>query len=79
MGNFDGKQAPKEVTITSEYITLGQLLKFVDLIDNGGMAKVYLATNEVLVNGVPESRRGRKLRPGDKVAAGGKNYLIESK
>lgn len=57
----------RTVTITTEYITLGQLLKFAQIIQEGGQAKGFLAENEVLINGCPDSRRGRKLRPGDKV------------
>ncbi len=59
------------VNITTEYITLGQLLKLAHVIDGGGQAKGFLAENEVLVNGSPDSRRGRKLHPGDKVETAG--------
>ena len=50
-----------------EYITLQSLLKITNVISTGGMVKIYLAENEVLVNGEPENRRGRKLYSGDKV------------
>lgn len=66
----------REIQISTEYITLGQFLKFADIISNGGMAKAYLAMSKVLVNGEEESRRGRKLRPGDEVLAEGKAYRI---
>ena len=56
-----------EFAITTEFITLGQLLKLADIIGNGGEAKAFLANTEVLVNGEPDNRRGRKLRPGDRV------------
>ena len=56
-----------EFAITTEFITLGQLLKLADIIGNGGEAKTLLATHEVIVNGEPDNRRGRKLRPGDRV------------
>ncbi|SDN62377.1 S4 domain protein YaaA [Fictibacillus solisalsi] len=56
------------VQITTEYITLQQLLKHVDAISSGGMVKWYLEENEVLVNGERENRRGRKLYEGDKVS-----------
>ncbi|MDN4527096.1 S4 domain-containing protein YaaA [Fictibacillus fluitans] len=56
------------VQITTEYITLQQLLKHVDAISSGGMVKWYLEENEVLVNGERENRRGRKLYAGDKVS-----------
>ncbi|KSU81670.1 RNA-binding protein [Fictibacillus enclensis] len=58
----------ENVQITTEYITLQQLLKHVDAISSGGMVKWYLEENEVLVNGERENRRGRKLYEGDKVS-----------
>lgn len=57
----------RTATISTEYITLGQLLKFAHVIQEGGEAKHYLAEHKVLVNGEEDSRRGRKLRPGDVV------------
>lgn len=53
--------------ISSEYITLGQFLKLADVINSGGMAKPFLEEYLVLVNGEEESRRGKKLYPGDTV------------
>jgi len=55
----------KKILITSEYITLGQLLKFADVIQSGGETKYFLAVNRILVNNEVENRRGRKLYPGD--------------
>lgn len=57
----------KEVKITTEYIKLGQLLKYAAIIDSGALSKLFLNENEVLVNGIKEERRGRKLYPGDVV------------
>lgn len=73
-----GNKTPQTVRIRTEYITLGQLLKFVSIIGFGGEAKVYLATHTIEVNGEKENRRGRKLRPGDLVAIEGDAYLIEA-
>ena len=52
-----------------EYITLGQLLKEEGLIATGGQAKLFLADqeNQILYNGQPENRRGKKLRSGDQL------------
>ncbi len=61
----------RTIKITTEFITLGQLLKLASIIQNGGQAKSYLAENEVLVNGEPDQRRGRKLRPGDEIVTSG--------
>ena len=61
-----------------EFITLQSLLKITDIISTGGMAKVYLMENEVLVNGELEDRRGRKLYPGDKVEVEGRTFVIKT-
>ena len=66
-----------EIKISSEFITLGQFLKFADIIETGGEAKLFLSQNDVHINGEFDVRRGRKLRPGDKVAILGKEYLIK--
>ena len=57
----------KTIKIETEYITLGQFLKVADLIATGGMAKWFLSEYEILINGEKDQRRGRKLRPGDKI------------
>ena len=55
----------KKVYIKTEYITLGQLLKFVGIVGNGGETKAFLAQNVVKINGEPDNRRGKKLFNGD--------------
>jgi ribosome-associated protein len=59
----------RQVPIRGEMIRLGQLLKLADLVDSGGEARDLLENEEVLVNGEPETRRGRQLHPGDTVCA----------
>lgn len=66
----------KEIKIVTEYIELQQLLKKVDLIASGGEAKIFLSTNTVLVDGVRETRRGRKLYPNSKVEVLNQTYLV---
>ena len=74
---FVGQQ---EVAYRGDYITLGQLLKFVHVIDEGGLAKWYLSTHKTIVNGVDENRRGRKLRVGDTVVLDDKrSYVLIAK
>ena len=53
------------VEINREFITLGQLLKFENIVESGGMVKAFLSDYEVFVNGEQDRRRGRKLYPGD--------------
>ncbi|MDC3417733.1 S4 domain-containing protein YaaA [Aquibacillus salsiterrae] len=57
----------EEIKIKTEYIPLGQFLKLANILETGGMVKLFLAENIVYVNGEPENRRGKKLYPGDKV------------
>jgi ribosome-associated protein len=54
----------KTLVLETDYMTLGQFLKEVNVIASGGQAKWYLAENSVFVDGEPENRRGRKLYPG---------------
>jgi len=68
----------KRVKITTEYITLGQLLKFADIIPSGGYEKVFIQENTILVNGEVEKRRGRKLRNGDSIKVNNQEILIEN-
>lgn len=65
-----------DVKITSEYITLGQFIKYVGIISNGAEAKMFLANNEAYVNEVLDVRRGRKLYPGDVVKINKQVYRI---
>ena len=61
-----------EVEVRGDSIRLGQLLKLVGVVDSGAEAKDLLAGEGVLVNGEPEDRRGRQIRPGDVVAVRGR-------
>ena len=46
---------------------LDQFLKWKNLVSSGGEAKIIIKSGSVQVNGVIETRRGRKLNKGDKV------------
>ena len=50
-----------------EYITLGQMIKVLNILDSGGQIKLFLQEEKVLVNGERDDRRGRKLRNDDLV------------
>lgn len=66
----------ENIAITTEYITLGQLLKIANVISSGGEAKWFLAENPVLVDGELEARRGRKLYKGMTIKVLNKEYKI---
>lgn len=64
--------------IIGEHIKLDSFLKLVNEAGSGGEAKLLIAEGLVSVNGEPESRRGRKLRPGDTIGIRGRSYHVEA-
>ena len=62
--------------LNKEYIKLDQFLKMSNIISTGGEANIYLMENKVLVNGIEENRRGRKLYPGDTVTVEGRKLVV---
>ena len=63
--------------MTDESIKLDQFLKLAQVVQTGGQAKVLIQAGHVLVNGVVETRRGRKLRVGDTVQVDGEELVLE--
>lgn len=57
----------ENVTLTTEFIKLDQLLKFANAAESGGMAKEMIQDGIVLVNDEVCTMRGKKIRPGDNV------------
>jgi ribosome-associated protein len=66
----------RKVLINTPYIALDQLLKWAGLVMTGGEARGFILDGLVLVNGEPETRRGRKLREGDAVFFKGQEIVI---
>ena len=57
-------------------IKLDQFLKFSGISSTGGQAKLMIIDGEVKVNGIIETRRGRKLVDDDEVTVGGKTLKV---
>lgn len=66
------------MTINDHIIKLDQFLKWVGVAETGGHAKLMIQDGEVLVNGTVETRRGRKLFPGDLVTVEGQTFEVQS-
>jgi len=66
----------EEVQARGGEIRLGQLLQVGGFADSGGEAKALLATGVITVNGEPETRRGRRLGPGDVVSDGNASVRV---
>lgn len=64
------------ITITTEFIKLQDLLKFSSLASTGGEAKIVIQEGEVTVNGEVCTMRGKKIRPGDVVSFGGEELTV---
>lgn len=57
----------EKIEINTDYITLGQFIKLINILESGGMVKAFLQDQGALVNGELDHRRGRKLYPDDVV------------
>lgn len=66
----------EKIQLKTEYITLNQLLKLAGLTGNGAEAKYMILEGNVKVNGEVETRRGKKIRSGDRVEAFGRTWEI---
>lgn len=66
----------EEVKIRPPFIKLGQLLKYLDLIETGGDEKDFLENVDVYVNNEIDRRRGRKIYPSDEVIINRQLYKI---
>ena len=70
----DSKQS---FVLRDAYIELYKLIKLESLANSGGEAKTMIAGEEVKVNGLVETRKRRKLIPGDAVEVGGATIKIQ--
>lgn len=67
----------KQIKITTEFIKLDQLMKYADMVQSGGEAKMLIAQGLVLVNDEICTQRGKKIRQGDQVEFDGETYSIQ--
>ena len=59
-----------QLEVNGDYIQLDQLLKTTGLCHSGGYAHSEIAAGKVCVDGVVETRKRAKLRPGQRVSYG---------
>lgn len=69
--------APRAVIVREVPIELCQLLKFAGVTESGGEAKQLIGAGEVLLNGVVETQKRKKLAAGDQVAARGQLIVVQ--
>ena len=69
----------EEIAINTEFIKLDQLLKWANLTGSGVEAKIFIQNGEVKVNGVVETRRGKKIYDGDIAEFAGEKIAVRKK
>ncbi len=62
--------------VEGEFIELQSLLKATGLIGSGGAAKVAIVSGQVKVDGEVETRRSKKIRPGQVVSFEGQEIKV---
>ncbi len=65
--------------LKEEFVELYKILKFEGLVDSGGMAKQIIADGQVIVNGLVETRKGKKISAGDKIEYSGQSIDVKGK
>ena len=71
------ENAPRIIVIKAEPIELCQLLKFSGLADNGGAAKAFISEGRVLLNGVVETQKRKKVMGGDRVSFADETFVVK--
>lgn len=65
------------IDITDEFIELNKLLKHVNWVASGGEAKFVISEGRVKVNGDVETRKRKKIFPGDVVEFGQETVRVK--
>ncbi|MGF1571681.1 MAG: RNA-binding S4 domain-containing protein [Sumerlaeia bacterium] len=68
--------APREVHINPLPIELAKLLKLQSLVQSGGEAKVAITEGLVRLNGVVETRKGKKIVAGDVIEFCDERFVV---
>jgi ribosome-associated protein len=71
-----GEPEPFPLGVGEAHVELQQLLKAVGACESGGEAKHAIQDGRARVNGAVETRRSRKLVPGDLVAYDGRRWRV---
>ena len=68
---------PRNIVVREVPIELCQFIKFGGLSDTGGEAKQLVTDGRVLLNGVVETQKGKKLKVGDVVKVDGHTIIVK--
>jgi len=67
---------PRKVVVREIPIELCQFIKFGGLSDSGGEAKQLIGEGRVLLNGIVETQKRKKLADGDHVKVDGHTIIV---
>ncbi len=71
------ESTPRVINVRAEPIELCQLLKFAGLAENGGAAKAFISDGKVLLNGVVETQKRKKVMGGDRVTFSDETIVVK--
>lgn len=66
----------EKIVINTEFIKLDQFLKFVNVVESGGVAKMVINDGLVKVNGEVCTQRGKKIRVNDTVEFEKSKFIV---
>jgi ribosome-associated protein len=66
----------RKVEITKEPVALFKILKFEGVASSGGAAKSIISDGQVLVNGLVETRKRKKIVSGDTIEFNGEKIRL---
>ena len=66
----------KEIEINREPVELYKILKFENIVSSGGEAKTVIDEGQVMVNGLVETRKRKKITSGDIIEFMGNEFKI---
>lgn len=67
----------RDFRLDREFVELHVLIKLLSLAPSGGAAKAMIAAGQVRVDGLVETRKGRKLRGGQRVSVAGTDDEVQ--
>ncbi|MFZ4681917.1 MAG: RNA-binding S4 domain-containing protein [Terrimicrobiaceae bacterium] len=77
MSNSDTENT-RIIPVNTAPIELCQFMKLGGLAQSGGEAKHLIRGGHVLLNGEVETRKGKKLLPGDRVTFEGRTLILQT-
>ena len=66
----------EKISINTEYIKLDQFLKYANIVESGGVAKIVIQDGLVKVNDEICTQRGKKIRVNDIVEFENSKFIV---